>query len=116
MSVRDRPALLARLRVGTKLMLLALLPVGLLVAVSVAVTIDAWRAADALRDFQAETRMSFAAGDLAGALSDERAATVLARLRPGSAGDAVAHGSALPAPHGLPAWRSVQNRQTRRAP
>ena len=84
MSVRDRPALLARLRVGTKLMLLALLPVGLLVAVSVAVTIDAWRAADALRDFQAETRMSFAASDLAGALSDERAATVLARLRPGS--------------------------------
>jgi hypothetical protein len=88
MSVRDRPPLLARLRVGTKLMLLALLPVGLLVAVSVAVTIDAWRAADALRDFQAETRMSFAAGDLAGALSDERAATVLARLRPGSAADA----------------------------
>ena len=88
MRVRDRPPLLARLRVGTKLMLLALLPVGLLVAVSVAVTIDAWRAADALRDFQAETRMSFAAGDLAGALSDERAATVLARLRPGSAADA----------------------------
>ena len=69
-------------------MLLALLPVGLLVAVAVAATIDAWRAADDLRDFQAETRMSFAAGDLAGALSDERAATVLARLRPGSAADA----------------------------
>ena len=86
--MRDRPPLLARLRVGTKLMLLALLPVGLLVAVSVAVTVDAWRAADALRDFQAETRMSFAAGDLARALSDERAATVLARLRPGSAGKA----------------------------
>ena len=86
--VRDRPPLLARLRVGTKLMLLALLPVGLLVAVSVAVTVDAWRAADALRDYQAETRMSFAAGDLAGALSDERAATVLAQLRPGSAADA----------------------------
>jgi PAS domain S-box-containing protein len=86
--VRDRPPLLARLRVGTKLMLLALLPVGLLVAVSVAVTIDAWRAADALRDYQAETQMSYAAGDLAGALSDERAATVLAQLRPGSAADA----------------------------
>ena len=49
MRVRDRPPLLARLRVGTKLMLLALLPVGLLVAVSVAVTVDAWRASDALR-------------------------------------------------------------------
>ena len=60
---------------------------GVLVAVSVA-AIDGWRAADDLRDFQAATRMSFAAGDLAGALSDERAATVLARLRPGSAADA----------------------------
>ena len=89
MRVRDRPALLARLRVGTKLMLLALLPVGVLVAGSVVVTIDAWRAADALRDFQAETRMSFAAGDLAGALSDERAATVLARLRPAAANTSV---------------------------
>ena len=49
---------------------------------------DAWRAADNLRDFQAATQESFAAGDLARALSDERAAAVLARLRPGSAADA----------------------------
>ena len=88
MRVGDRPPLLARLRVGTKLMLLALLPVGVLVAVSVAAAVDGWRAADALRDFKAATRMSFAAGDLARALSEERAATVLARLRPGSAADA----------------------------
>jgi hypothetical protein len=47
----DRPALLARLRVGTKLMLLALLPVGVLVIVAVVAVIDAWRAADNLRDF-----------------------------------------------------------------
>jgi hypothetical protein len=86
----DRPALLARLRVGTKLMLLALLPVGVLVIVAVVAVIDAWRAADNLRDFQAATQQSFAAGDLARALSDERAATVLARLRPGSAADAAA--------------------------
>ena len=57
MTVHDRPPLLARLRVGTKLMLLALLPVGLLVAVSVAATVDAWRAADDLHDFQAATHI-----------------------------------------------------------
>jgi PAS domain S-box-containing protein len=84
----DRPALLARLRVGTKLMLLALLPVGVLVIVAVVAVMDAWRAADNLRDFQAATQQSFAAGDLARTLSDERAAAVLARLRPGSAADA----------------------------
>ena len=95
MSVGDRPPLLARLRVGTKLMLLALLPVGVLVAVSVVAAIDAWRAADDLRDFQAATQESFAAGDLARALSDERAATVLARLRPGSAAE---RPSARPSP------------------
>jgi PAS domain S-box-containing protein len=88
MRVGTRPPLLARLRVGTKLMLLALLPVGVLVAVSVVATIDGWRAADALHDFQTETRASFAAGDFARALSDERAATVLARLRPGASADA----------------------------
>ena len=64
------------------------LPVGVLVAVSVVAASDAWRAADDLRAFQAATRESFAAGDLTRALSDERAATVLARLRPGSAADA----------------------------
>jgi hypothetical protein len=83
----DRPALLARLRVGTKLMLLALLPVGVLVIVGVVAVIDAWRAADNLRDFQAATQQSFAAGDLARTLSEERAATVLARLQTGSAAD-----------------------------
>ena len=86
MSARDRPPLLARLRVGTKLMLLALLPVAVL-AVSVVAAMDAWRAADNLRDFQAATRESFAR-QLARALSDERAAAVLARVRPGSAADA----------------------------
>ncbi|MDA0166857.1 PAS domain S-box protein [Solirubrobacter ginsenosidimutans] len=80
--------LLARLRVGTKLMLLALLPVGVLAAASVTAAVGAWRAADDLRDFQAETRASFAAGDLARALSDERAAIMLARLGPNSAADA----------------------------
>ena len=87
MRVRDRPPLLARLRVGTKLMLLALLPGPARRGVGCR-DIDAWRAADDLRDFQAATQESFAAGDLARALSDERAATVLARLRPGSAADA----------------------------
>ena len=43
-------------------MLLALLPVAVLVAVSVVAVMDAWRAADNLRDFQAATRESFAAG------------------------------------------------------
>jgi PAS domain S-box-containing protein len=87
-TARDHPPLLARLRVGTKLMLMALLPVGVLVAVAVVAVFDAWHAADDLRDFQAATQESFAAGDLARSLSDERAAAVLARLRPGSAADA----------------------------
>jgi PAS domain S-box-containing protein len=86
-TAADRVGLLARLRVGTKLMLLALLPVCLLAAVALVAVIDAWRAADDLREFQAETQQSFAAGDLARTLSDERAATVLGRLGAGS-GDA----------------------------
>jgi PAS domain S-box-containing protein len=87
-TARDHLPLLARLRVGTKLMLMALLPVGVLVAVAVVAVFDAWHAADDLRDFRAATQESFAAGDLARALSDERAAAVLARLRPGPAADA----------------------------
>jgi PAS domain S-box-containing protein len=86
-TARDHPPLLARLRVGTKLMLMALLPVGVLVAVAVVAVFNAWHAADDLRGFRAATQESFAAGDLAHALSDERAAAVLARLQPGSAAD-----------------------------
>ena len=67
-------------------MLMALLPVGVLVAVAVVAVVDAWHAADDLRDFQAATQESFAAGDLTRTLSDERAAAVLARLRPGRGG------------------------------
>src|SRR4029078_13700510 len=87
-AARDHLPLLARLRVGTKLMLMALLPVGVLVAVAVVAVFDAWHAADDLRDFRTATQESFAAGDLARTLSDERAAAVLARLRPGPAADA----------------------------
>jgi glucose-6-phosphate-specific signal transduction histidine kinase len=57
----NRVGILARMRVGTKLMLLVLLPVcGLLVFASIAV-VDDWREADRLREFRSATRLSFEA-------------------------------------------------------
>jgi len=75
-----RIGVLARMRVGTKLLLLVLLPVcGLLVFASIA-AIDHWRAADHLRSFQSETRLSFASANALGTLADERTAVTLGRL------------------------------------
>ncbi len=76
-------SLLARLRVGTKLLLLALLPVGVLLTLTVVSAAGQWREAAQLRDFDRSTRVSFAAGALADALAQERLATMLDALRPG---------------------------------
>ncbi|MFI6940816.1 nitrate- and nitrite sensing domain-containing protein [Streptomyces sp. NPDC050418] len=81
-SVRGTP-LFARLRVGTKLLLLALLPVGVLLALTVFSAAGQWREAERLRDFDRSTRVSFAAGALADALAEERLASMFDALRAG---------------------------------
>jgi hypothetical protein len=77
-----RPPLLARLRVGTKLMLLVLLPVGVLVGFMTITAISDWDAASDLRAFHAETQQAFALANVAGQLANERTAAVLLRLQP----------------------------------
>ena len=74
--------LLARLSVGAKLMLLALLPVGVLLAFTITASVNDWRKASSLSDFRRATEQSFAEDQLATALVDERTAAVLASLRP----------------------------------
>ncbi|SDK88509.1 PAS domain S-box protein [Streptomyces indicus] len=72
----------ARLHVGTKLLLLALLPVGVLLTLTVVSVAGQWREADRLRAFDRSTRVSFAAGALADALAQERLASMFDTLRP----------------------------------
>ena len=72
------------MRVGTKLMLLVLLPVCGLLAFTVVSALAQWRDADALRDFRTATRLSFATAGVAGALAAERTATVLDQVRTGA--------------------------------
>ena len=74
--------LLARLSVGAKLMLLALLPVGVLLGFTITASVDDWRKASSLSEFRRATEQSFAEDRLATALVDERTAAVLASLRP----------------------------------
>ncbi|HEX9355540.1 MAG TPA: PAS domain S-box protein [Streptosporangiaceae bacterium] len=74
--------LLARLRVGTKLMLLALLPVCVLLGFTTLTAVSDGRAANDLQNFQAATRLSFATAGLADRLAAERTAAVLLRLQP----------------------------------
>jgi PAS domain S-box-containing protein len=77
-----RVPLLARMRVGTKLMLLVLLPVCGLMAVIVFAAVDRWRDANRLRDFRTATGLSFAIADVTDALATERTTTVLRQLDP----------------------------------
>jgi PAS domain S-box-containing protein len=77
----NRVGILARMRVGTKLMLLVLLPVcGVVVFASIA-AVDDWRQADRLREFRSATRLSFASAQAVEAVAGERMAVVLNRLR-----------------------------------
>jgi hypothetical protein len=73
------------MRVGTKLMLLVLLPVTSLIAFASIAAVSQWKAADRLRDFRSAARLSFASADAAEALADERTAETLHRLGVGSA-------------------------------
>jgi len=79
---RTRIPLLARLKVGTKLMLLVLLPVCVLLGFTSLTALADWRAASGLQDFRTATRLSFAMAGVADQLAAERTATVLLRLRP----------------------------------
>jgi PAS domain S-box-containing protein len=77
-----RTPLLARLRVGTKLMLLVLLPVCVLLSFTTLNAVSDGRAANDLQNFQAATRLSFTTAALADRLAAERTAAVLLRLQP----------------------------------
>lgn len=84
-AVTSAPALLlAQLKVGTKLMLLVLLPVCVLLGfASVNVAAD-WRFANELGSYQTATQMSFATAALADQLAAERTGAVLEAVRPGA--------------------------------
>jgi ABC-type sulfate transport system permease component len=68
------------MRVGTKLLLLVLLPACSLLAFASVIAIDHWRDADRLREFRSATRLSFASAGAAEALANERTVTTLRRL------------------------------------
>jgi PAS domain S-box-containing protein len=78
-----RTPLLARLKVGTKLMLLVLLPVCMLLGFTSQTALADWRSASSLRGFETATMLSFATATVADRLAAERAEAALARLRPG---------------------------------
>jgi hypothetical protein len=80
--------LLAQLKVGTKLMLLVLLPVAVLIAFILVTAIGDWHTASQLDSFRSATRLTVATATAAGRLADERTAAVVARLRPSAANNA----------------------------
>ena len=75
-----RVGVLARMRVGTKLLLLVLLPTCGLFAFAAVTAIDHMHAADRLGEFQDGTRASLASAGAAEALASERLAVTLGRL------------------------------------
>ncbi|WP_328746325.1 PAS domain S-box protein [Streptomyces sp. NBC_00285] len=79
----QRVPLLARLRVGRKLMLLVLLPVAGLLVFTAFSSVSQWREARTLRDFHTGAQVSSATAEVADAVARERLAAVKARLRPG---------------------------------
>jgi hypothetical protein len=91
-SARPRPRRLTspiqRMRVGTKLVLLAMLPVCSVVGLVVVSAVSGYRTASRLSSYRADARLSFALAPLAVDLAHERRAAVLARLDPGAAADA----------------------------
>jgi PAS domain S-box-containing protein len=84
-TVTRAPALLlAQLKVGTKLMLLVLLPVCVLLGFASVNAVSDWRFANVLGSYQTATQMSFATAALADQLAAERTAAVLLDVRPGA--------------------------------
>ncbi|TMM00713.1 MAG: PAS domain S-box protein [Actinobacteria bacterium] len=80
-----RIGVLARMRVGTKLLLLVLLPVCALLGFTVLSVANRWRDADRLRDFRSATGLSFPTAVVADALAAERLAAVIRRVRSSAA-------------------------------
>ena len=76
------------MRVGTKLLLLAMLPVCCVVGLAVVSGVSNYRTASRLSSYRAEARLSFVLAPLAVDLAHERRAAVLVRLDPGAAADA----------------------------
>ena len=79
----NRTPLLARLRVGRKLMLLVLLPVTGMLAFTAFSAVAQGQEARTLGRFRTATEVSFATTGVSDAVARERIAAVLARLRPG---------------------------------
>jgi hypothetical protein len=74
---------LGRMRVGTKLLLLVLVPVCSLLAFAFITATEHWHTADDLRDFRSSTQLSFRSADLAQALANERMAVTIGGLHVG---------------------------------
>ena len=71
-----------RMRVGTKLLLLAMLPVCCVVALVVVSAVSDYRAANRLSSYRAQARLSFALAPLADDLAHERRDAALVHLDP----------------------------------
>ncbi|MBV9680985.1 MAG: GAF domain-containing protein [Solirubrobacterales bacterium] len=76
------------MRVGTKLLLLAMLPVCCVAALAVVSAVSDYRTAHRLSRYRADARLSFALAPLGDDLAHERRAAVLVRADPGPAQDA----------------------------
>jgi PAS domain S-box-containing protein len=76
------------MRVGTKLLLLAMLPVCCVVGLVVVSALSDFRSAHRLRSYRDQARLSFALAPLAANLAHERRAAVLVGVDPGPAADA----------------------------
>jgi PAS domain S-box-containing protein len=77
-----------RMRVGTKLLLLAMLPVCCFVGLVVVSAVSDYRTASRLSSYRTQARLSFVLAPLAVDLAHERRAAVLTRLEPGAAAGA----------------------------
>ena len=77
-----------RMPVGTKLLLLAMLPVCCVVALAVVSAVSDYRTARRLNSYRAQARLSFALAPLADDLAHERRDAVLVHLDPSAALDA----------------------------
>src|SRR5512140_1045419 len=74
--------------VGTKLLLLAMLPVCAVVALVVVSALSDYGTAQRLSRYRANARLSFALAPLVNDLEHERRAAVLVRVEPGAAANA----------------------------
>src|SRR3974390_2754273 len=88
LSLRRLASPIKRMRVGTKLLLLALLPVCCVFALVVVSAVSDYRSADRLSPYRSDARLSFAIAPLVTDLDHERRAAALVRLEPGATADA----------------------------